>query len=212
MIPYCERASSALIAEPFNTASNLAFLLAALWLWYRARHAKPGLRSHADTFLLIVLLACIGIGSLLWHTLAVTWTYWMDVIPILLFISVYLLSYLYRVVKPGTRWIIFWFLLYHVFNSGMQVLLPADMLNGSIFYLPTLVLLIVMTLYVRYLRHPAFITMSVACGVFCLSLLFRTLDTQLCALMPVGTHFLWHLLNAYVLFKLIQLQTEPGKF
>ncbi|NJN40478.1 MAG: hypothetical protein HC807_06085 [Gammaproteobacteria bacterium] len=35
-----------------------------------------------------------------------------------------------------------------------------------------------------------------------MSLTFRTLDRDLCAAIPLGTHFLWHLLNAVVLYRL----------
>jgi len=38
-----------------------------------------------------------------------------------------------------------------------------------------------------------------AAGLFLLSLTFRSLDLALCASLPHGTHFLWHLLNGVVL-------------
>jgi ribosomal protein S18 acetylase RimI-like enzyme len=39
-----------------------------------------------------------------------------------------------------------------------------------------------------------------AAGVFAVSLTARTLDRPLCTDIPVGTHFVWHILNAVVLF------------
>lgn len=39
-----------------------------------------------------------------------------------------------------------------------------------------------------------------AAGVFAVSLTLRTLDEPLCVAFPLGTHFLWHCLNATVLF------------
>jgi len=38
-----------------------------------------------------------------------------------------------------------------------------------------------------------------AAGVFAVSLTLRTVDEPLCAQWPIGTHFLWHCLNATVL-------------
>ena len=40
-------------------------------------------------------------------------------------------------------------------------------------------------------------------GLFLLSLTFRTLDRAVCPVWPLGTHALWHILNAGVLYALI---------
>jgi hypothetical protein len=36
--------------------------------------------------------------------------------------------------------------------------------------------------------------------VFALSLTFRSIDNALCVFNPVGTHFMWHTLNALMLY------------
>jgi len=43
-------------------------------------------------------------------------------------------------------------------------------------------------------------TFGVAVIVFCISLTLRTVDLELCPRFPVGTHFVWHLLNGYLLW------------
>jgi len=45
--------------------------------------------------------------------------------------------------------------------------------------------------------------MTVAAGLFALSVMLRTLDRSLCGGFPLGTHFLWHLLNAVLLYLLL---------
>jgi len=40
----------------------------------------------------------------------------------------------------------------------------------------------------------------IAAGVFTLSLCLRTVDAAACERFPLGTHFLWHLLNGAVLY------------
>jgi hypothetical protein len=40
--------------------------------------------------------------------------------------------------------------------------------------------------------------------VFLLSFTVRTLDAEVCSVLPVGTHFLWHLLNAILLYILVR--------
>ncbi|GAU84397.1 hypothetical protein [Bosea sp. BIWAKO-01] len=44
--------------------------------------------------------------------------------------------------------------------------------------------------------------------VFALSLSLRTLDLILCQSVPFGTHWLWHLLNAMVLYLLLRAVIE----
>src|SRR5262245_52051879 len=83
---YCERMAAGLWAEPLNTATNLAFLLAALLVARQANLKDNGVR------LLTILLAVIGIGSFLFHYLGVRWAQFADVIPIVIFqlLAVYL--------------------------------------------------------------------------------------------------------------------------
>jgi hypothetical protein len=37
-----------------------------------------------------------------------------------------------------------------------------------------------------------------------MSLIFRSIDMAVCPELPLGTHFLWHLLNAVVLYLLLR--------
>ncbi|MFN3595394.1 MAG: ceramidase domain-containing protein, partial [Thiobacillaceae bacterium] len=135
---YCERTASGLWAEPLNTLTNLAFVLAAVLLaraygWsYRGR-----LGQGWDLALLIALIAAIGVGSGLWHLTARRWAMWLDVLPILVFISVFLLVSLRRALGLGWAATLALFLLYHAVNTAVQRSLPPDTLNGSVFYLPT---------------------------------------------------------------------------
>lgn len=197
---YCERVGDAFWAEPVNALTNLAFLLAAAY-FVRAllRNQNPALRMW-DLWLLAGLMAAVGIGSFLWHTLATPWAEWADVIPILLFISLFLLSFLVRVARLGIVWVSYWFVLYQTVNFGLQAALPPDFLNGSIFYLPTWISLPVTALYSKSTGRPGSGPLLAATLVFTLSLTMRTLDTALCSEWPLGTHFIWHLLNGLTLY------------
>lgn len=48
--------------------------------------------------------------------------------------------------------------------------------------------------------HAAGTALLLAAATFALSLVFRSIDVAVCGWLPVGTHFLWHVLNAVVLF------------
>jgi len=201
---YCERTGPGLWGEPFNALTNLAFIVAAvmaLRLWRR----QPGLdvRNGWDLLVLIALLFAVGVGSTLWHTFATRWAMSADTIPILLFISVFLLSFLVRL--AGLRWIgtIAFFALFQLVNREVKAQFPPDFLNGSIFYGPTWATLLIMTALLAMRRHPAARSFALASGVFTISLLFRTIDERVCDFFPIGTHFLWHVCNAVVLYLLL---------
>jgi len=85
-----------------------------------------------------------------------------------------------------------------------EAAIPGDVLWGGALYVPTLFLMLVIgtVLYWRRLRGAA--AFLVAIIVFLLSFSARTLDTQVCTAFPVGTHFLWHLLNAVLLYILVR--------
>ena len=47
--------------------------------------------------------------------------------------------------------------------------------------------------------------MAVGAGILAVSLGFRTVDEAVCGAVPIGTHFLWHLLNAVLLGWMIRV-------
>lgn len=79
------------------------------------------------------------------------------------------------------------------------------MLWGGALYLPTVLVLVIISWLLHRMASAAAPPMIGATAVFLLSLLARSLDTPLCSLFPQGTHFLWHLLNALLLFLLLRL-------
>ena len=87
---YCERTAPGLWNEPLNALTNLAFLLAGLLLVVALRRAGPAVRRDPAILALVALLFLIGLGSGLFHTFATRWAVLADVIPIALFILLYM--------------------------------------------------------------------------------------------------------------------------
>lgn len=202
---YCERIGPELWSEPVNALTNLAFVLAAALLardWLAVYRDRPA--AGWDRLLLIGLVAAIGIGSGLFHTFARRWAELADVLPIAAFISVYLLVFLKRLAGLGWAATGAWFALYHVLNWLVKHQLPPDFLNGSVFYLPSWTALVAITLWLVGRRHPSRGLFAGATMLFLVSLGFRTADMAICAVWPLGTHFLWHLLNALLLWLLVR--------
>ena len=52
--------------------------------------------------------------------------------------------------------------------------------------------------------HKAGQAMMVGAGLFVVSLTFRIVHLDVCATWPLGTHFLWHLFNAAVLYTVLR--------
>lgn len=200
---YCERAGQVGVdAEPLNAVTNLFFIVAAV-LAARAARRMPGLRI--DIWLLIAALFAIGIGSGLWHLHPTGTTVLMDVIPITLFINIYLLSAMRRLFGLSWRRTLSWFGLYWMMTVAGQIYLPPDLLHGTIMYIPTYVAMVVMT-YGLARRDPALgRVFALVTTVWSASLIFRTIDLEICHALPIGTHFLWHSLNAWVLWRLLMV-------
>lgn len=204
---YCERAAQAgPWAEPVNLLTNLLFLVAAWALW-RALSRHPQISAARRRFCLALagLMAAIGLGSGAWHLMPSGDTVLMDVIPITLFIHVFLIAALREML--ALRWAatgLCW-LGYVALSVAAQLTLPPDLWHGTVMYLPTYVTLLVLSAAV-FLRHRSVgMPMVGVCAVWTASLALRTADLPLCAANPLGTHFLWHTLNAWVLWRLSRL-------
>jgi hypothetical protein len=197
---YCERIDLTFWAEPVNAVTNLSFVVAALAIAHALSRSGHAVGKVWDLWLLTGLIAAIGVGSFLWHTLARPWAAVTDVVPILLFINVYLLSFLVRIVKPRPRAVAGWFITFQLVNVGLLQAVPADAFNGSVFYLPTWAALWLMAVYCWRNDSGGGQAMLAAGLAFTLSLTLRTIDIDLCRAWPLGTHFAWHLLNGLVLY------------
>ena len=92
----------------------------------------------------------------------------------------------------------------------LRVTLAPD-IGGSTGYLPPLGALLVVGLWLHARAHPAGTWLLAAAGLFAVSLTFRALDGPLCAAWPIGTHFLWHMLNGAVLGLLLVALVRHGR-
>lgn len=201
---YCERVTAVTWDEPFNTFSNLAFLVAAFFIYQKASSTLPRAeKPFADIWILVILVFAIGIGSATWHILAERWSLWADRLPILVFISLYLLSCLVRILNFPMAKAFAVFFAYHLFNAVVLAAFPAATLNGSLFYIPTAVFLFGITLLLWLEMHPVKHFFTTGSILFLIAIVFRTIDLSLCSLFPVGTHFIWHLLVAITIYVLM---------
>jgi hypothetical protein len=198
---YCERLDASFWSEPVNAVTNAAFLVAAL-LAFRDWRARG--QGDPAALLLIVIVALVGIGSFLFHTFATRWAALADVLPIALFINIYFCLALRRLVRLSWPFAVFGTLL---FLGASQALGPlfARVAGSSGGYLPALAAIFGVAAALALQPRSGAGTLAATGTVFALSLAFRTADMPACEAFPLGTHFVWHCLNALVLFLLIRL-------
>lgn len=197
---YCERTGPELWSEPVNAVTNLAFVVAAVVMWRRTEGRLPLAN------VLIVLLAAIGVGSGLFHTVATPWAAMADVTPIGLFVVTYVFAANWRYWALHRRAAVLVTLLFvpyaAIAGAGFAQL---PFFEVSFAYWP-IALLIALYGVALLARAPATGRgLLVGAGILSASLVARTLDEQVCGAFPMGTHFLWHLLNAAMLGWMIEV-------
>lgn len=196
---YCERIGPGFGAEPVNAWTNLAFLAAAWAAWRLARRREVGTGGLRT---LLALCVSIGVGSGTFHIFATRWAVLLDVIPILLFQLAYIAVYV-REIARGSRLVAGAILAAYLVVVWKMRQFP-DVLNGSLMYLPALLFLVGLGGYHWRTRRAEPGILLAAAGVLIVSLAFRTIDETVCPAFPLGTHFLWHILNGVVLYLLLR--------
>jgi hemolysin III len=182
------------LVEPWNAVSALAFL--ALVLFYALR-----LRGRYGQYLFLCgclpILAVGGIGGTLYHGLRrYPFFLVMDYMPIFVLVMASSL-YLWRRVIP--RW---WYLpilvmAYLLLATVLFRQVPRQIaitLNYALLGLFTLLPTVLVLVSTRW-RHSGWI--GLALGAFGVALVFRYADTLEPPLLPMGTHWLWHLFGAF---------------
>jgi hypothetical protein len=193
---YCERTDFTFWSEPINAVTNVAFLGVAI-VMYRRTKGVPEAQGLA------VILFLIGLGSFAFHTTATELGALMDVAPILAFILYFL--FLSNRDILNMRWPL---------NLTLCVaFFPFAAIVGRIFinygmgssgaYAPVVVMLIL------YAGFTASASRQISRGFWegacflAISLYLRSMDLGICEVVPMGTHWAWHLINALTLGHMI---------
>ena len=188
---YCERVDPSFWAEPVNAVTNAAFLLAALWVWPR---------TEGMGRLLAAVLFLIGVGSFLFHTFAQPWALLADVVPIVVYILLYIFAANRDFWGLPPLWAFGATLLFfpYAFATGWAFgMIPG--LGGSAGYAPVALLIYLYAIALRTRAPDTARGLAIGATILVASLAARTVDEPLCAAIPLGTHFLWHVLNAVML-------------
>ena len=200
---YCERGnSSGFFVEPINVFTSFAFLIAG---FFANRLLKnKGIKSK-ELLILPWFLAVTGIGSFIYHTARNSITLIFDAVPTFLF----LLYVLFLILKQlfGNKIKAFVALIGFIcLEIASSIFLPKDSLNGSIAHIATIIFAILLG-WLLIKRYGSRVKLLIICliSLYVVAVFFRSIDLWICQFIPIGTHFLWHILAASVGYLAISL-------
>ena len=199
---YCERTNQQIFNEPINAISNIFFIIVSLSLIKILKKNK----SNNIYYTQPVLIFFIGIGSFLFHLAPNLITLYSDIIPIFLFSLSFIFLFNRDVINISHLHNAFLFFLFFILLLFITPKLNYEILNGSEFYLANYCFLTLYTIWLYIKKSDFFQLLFLGFIFFNLSIFLRTIDNHICDHISIGTHFLWHFLNAYLL-KILTLVT-----
>jgi hypothetical protein len=201
---YCERTDVGFFSEPLNLFTNLAFIVSGLvclkMLGVRSQFSAQ--LSALKTFSWLIIL--IGLGSALFHSVAEMWSQIFDVVPIMVFILLFIGFFLRSLLKKPWSQVVIGYAMFFLLSSFFAGIVKPEWVNGSNNYFSSLLFLVYMAVELRrccqrFWPNP----FAVAAMAFFAALVFRSVDLNVCPYFPLGTHFLWHVMNSIVLYNVI---------
>ncbi len=205
---YCERLDPSFWAEPINALSNFSFILFA-FLAFLVIQNRPNFGAR----LLTGNLLLIGIGSFLFHSFAQVWAEIADVLPILLFILTYIFFASRQFLNLSRLVSAITVIGFFPYAAGASWVIGSVFgpLNGSVPYVSVaLIIAIYGILLIKKAPQTAF-GLFVGSGILLVSIGFRSIDQSVCDGFPLGTHFVWHLLNGLMLGWMIVVLSRHAK-
>jgi hypothetical protein len=190
---YTETNPSQFIVEPFNAASALIFIFIASW-WLRKLNGKFEERSFLYISAIILMVGAIG-GSI-YHAFRYSAVFiYMDWLPILILCLMASTYFIYHLIHRLWLSIIIMLciiaaqiLVWNIGNTRGHYNINVNYAMMALSVLAPLIL------FMAKKRFRDWYIIVGACASFMLALFFRIVDHD--KLLPVGTHFLWHLFGA----------------
>lgn len=183
-----------LIVEPFNAFSSLAMSLSAVLIWVvllKRNYKKHPFLAYVFTPLIFVG----GIGSTLFHASRSSQFFllmdWMPVLFLTIFLSLF---YWYKIYS---RW---HFIVIMIFVILFARAIPALFIKGSAainvsYFISGILILIPLVVFMfnNHFQYWKYIAISVL--ALLISLYFRYTDDFESLILPMGTHWLWHIFS-----------------
>lgn len=199
-IIYCENLQNAIVSQPVNIISNLAFFVAALILFFELKNKNKG---TLQLKIFIILIGLIGIGSIIWHIYPNDITIYFDVFPIVLF-SLIFAYYLILKITGNKKYAKIGLGALLIYISICSIILRnyfhSKFVNGAYEYLLLILLFVMILIYCYFKKSPLFKYLLILSILFTVALFFRQIDLIICGHRRSGTHFLWHIINSVAIY------------
>jgi len=204
---YCERgAERNFFAEPINFLTNFCFIIAAFLIFKLLKTSGSLNKKNSDIIILATVFATIGIGSGAFHSIPNQATLLLDVIPIAIFIHLYITVFFVRIIGLKIWQAIIVLSIFIGAGILSENTFDPDTLNGTIMYVPTYAMLLFMSSLIFLTKKQGAKYLLITTFIWTFSLIFRTFDEQWCSqTQHLGTHFMWHILNSVVLYRCLKL-------
>ncbi len=207
---YTETDLSRLIVEPWNGASAFLFLLIVGYWAYRLRGQY---REHIFLSVALPVLAIGGIGGTVYHAFRLHQVFLvMDWLPIMILC---LAASVYFFIKSLGSWVhAAWIVGGAFVLQGLMFRyqwLPMQLAINVNYTLMALLILVPTGLMLWQTQFRAGRWVGYALASFALAITCRALDPE--ALLPMGTHFLWHVFGAaacHCMFQYVYLINQPA--
>ena len=192
---YCERTNNQIFNEPINAISNIFFIIVSISL------LKILKKNQVDKIYYVqpILIFFIGVGSFLFHLKPNLITMYSDIIPIFLFSLSFIFLFNRNVINISSVNSALLFILFFILLLFITPKLNYEILNGSEFYFANYFFLTMYSIWLYLKKSDSFQLLLLGFIFFNLSIFLRSIDNHICNYFSIGTHFLWHFFNAYLL-------------
>lgn len=194
---YTETDVTKSLPEPWNGFSSLSFVVAGIW-WLVA--IRKVMREYVLFSICMAVLIINGIGSTLFHaTRASKWFFLMDYLPIMT-LGLVLIFFLWGralpkwwmsfIVVPAILGLIFWVRIQiTTMNHQAEISLGYGMMAVAV--------LIPLVIHLIRTKGRHFKWMLLGGVMYAIGMFFREADRWEPSLLPMGTHWLWHVFNGF---------------
>ncbi|MCF8350675.1 MAG: ceramidase [Bacteroidales bacterium] len=191
---YTETNFEHLIAEPLNMVPSLLAMIRAIYFLFKIRKE---ISSYRFLFWGIVLIMLASVGSTLYHGFRSSVVFLiMDIAPIVIFMIALSIYFWLKVLK---KWWYVLFILIPFFGIRplMFYTMPEHLAINIGYALSGLLIVVPAVWYLKKSDWKYGRVILYAVIFFLVALFFRQADAFEPPLLPVGTHFLWHVLSAF---------------
>lgn len=197
---YLETVEGRFPVEPFNTYSNLIFLVLIIY-WGVKVYRNP--KQHQFLAWVLPIIAISYVGGTVYHATR-SHEFWLrlDWMPIMLLCAALVIYFIFKLLKSWWQRLLLIAIL--LGTSFLLRILPIPSgLRISLGYIITAATILVPLLwYLVKTNGRNVIYVVVAFLIFSVAIFFRSIDLHQ-NLLPMGTHWLWHLLGGIAVHFLI---------